>query len=200
MARDPYRRNRQGPAPITTSLSKGRIVTTILAPTTQASTADQTIETLATYVVKHGNDVGGEHQRAMLLAAVLRRLFDVTAEHAIHLAKRDAFDPRVKAAGQACEEILDRVRRAHLAAQSSDWTPQPGDTVTWNDHDGVWTVTGYEDDDTVWLRLQRDPAAPTTPAGTFADYLTSTSADVHFGPLVAIADLRPFEAAAEVTV
>jgi hypothetical protein len=26
-----------------------------------------------------------------------------------------------------------------------------GDTVTWQGHDGVWIVDGYEDDEHVWL-------------------------------------------------
>lgn len=178
-------------------------MTPILAPATadHVSTADQTIELLATYVDKHSLDVGGEHQRAMLLAAILRRLFDITPDHAIHLARRDAFDPRVKVAGQAAGELLDRVRRTRLTAQSGPWTPQTGDTVTWNGIDGAWTIQGYEDDDTVWIARTDVRMVPTIgrTSGGMVDLAGWQDRPEH-EELVAIADLRPFEATAEVTV
>lgn len=177
-------------------------MSTILAPTTQPSTAsvaDQLIELLATYVDKHGNDTGGEHQRAMLLAAILRRLFDLTPEHAIHLAKRDAHDDRVKAAGQARDEILDRIRRARLTAQSSAWTPQPGDTVTWAGQ--PWIVQDWEDDDTVWIHRPDARTFPTIarPGSGLAD-LAGWREEPEHAELVAVAELLPADTAAEVTV
>lgn len=172
-------------------------MTPILAPTTPVGTADQMVEALATYVDEHSGDIGGNHQRTMLLVALLVRLFDVTAEQANDLA-RNGYDDRVRAAGQARDEILTQVERARYAAEQA-WTPNTGDTVTWNGHDGVWTITSLEDDDHAWLRLQRVPGALSTMADTFADYLARTSPDIHFGPLAAIADLRPANTAAEVT-
>lgn len=94
-------------------------MTPILAPTTlasPASTADRIVETLAAYVDEHSGDAGGGHQRTMLLASLLVVLFDTPANEAIELAEHDAFDERVRAAGQARDEILDRVHRARLTA------------------------------------------------------------------------------------
>jgi len=167
-------------------------VTTILAPaTTATSTADQIINVLATYADEHQLDTGGGHQRTMLLAALIVRLFELPAHEAIDLARHDAYDERVTAAAQAMDEALDRARRARQAAE---WTPQRGDAVIWtkDDHNHVWKITAFEDDQHVWLR-HRD--TPNTAASTFADHLISQGC--HFGPLAAIADLRPFEDDAE---
>jgi hypothetical protein len=88
-------------------------VTTILAP----STADQLIETLAVYVDEHSLDSGGSHQRTMLLAACIVRLFDVSPGEAIDLARNDPFDERVSAAADAREELLDLARRLRENAE-----------------------------------------------------------------------------------
>lgn len=167
---------------------------TILAsttPATQLSTADQPNELIATYVDEHSCDAGGGHMHTMLLAALIVRLFDVTTVHAIHLAKHAPHDDRVKVAGRAKTELLDRIRRTRLAARSSTWRPQNGDSVTWTGHNGVWTVAEQEDEDTVWLRADHG----STPGGTFLDHLASEHVS---GCLVAVAELRP--ATAEVTV
>ncbi|TDD45402.1 hypothetical protein E1286_24095 [Nonomuraea terrae] len=176
-------------------------MTTILAPATadKVSTADQIIETLATYVDEHNLDNGGGHQNTMLLAALITRLFDVTPREAIDLAKNDAFDPRVKVAGQARNHILTRAQGARLAAEQ--WTPTDGDTVTWNGIDGIWIVRGYEDDDTVWIHRPDVRMVPTIGrnGGGMVDLAGWRDEPAH-EELVAIADLRPFEVAAGVTV
>lgn len=92
-------------------------MTSILAnQQTNCEFADQIITTLATYVDEHSGDSGGSHQRTMLLAAIIRRLFDVAPDEAIDLARNAPYDARVSAAADAREEILDRVQRARLAA------------------------------------------------------------------------------------
>ncbi|MEV0382846.1 hypothetical protein [Nonomuraea sp. NPDC050643] len=166
---------------------------TNVSQTPEPCAADQVIETLAVYADQHGCDTGGGHQNTMLLAAILRRLFDLTPHHAIHLAQHAPYDERVRAASQAKTELLDRIRRDRLTAQSSAWTPQPGDAVTWDGRNGVWTVVEWEDDDTVWLRIDHGSA----PDGTFLDHLASEHVS---GCLVSVAELRPATTAAEVTV
>ncbi len=91
-------------------------MTTILAP---ATTADRLTETLATYVNEHSCDSGGGHQRTMLLAALITRLFDVEADEAIDLARNAPYDERVCVASDAREELLDRARRARENAEYS---------------------------------------------------------------------------------
>jgi hypothetical protein len=173
-------------------------VTTILAPAATAenvSTADQIIEALAVYVDEHSGDTGGGHQRTMLLAALIVRLFDVTPRKAIDLAHKDAFDPRVKVAGQARDHILDRVHRARLTAQDDAWTPEPGDTVIWADQD--WIVQGWEDDDTVWIHRPDARIFPTigrTSSGLVD--LAGWREEPEGSELVAVADLRPADAVA----
>ncbi|MET8864626.1 hypothetical protein ABZW11_16950 [Nonomuraea sp. NPDC004580] len=146
-------------------------MTPILAPatTTNTSTADQIIEALASYHDEHAMALGGDHQRTMLLAALIVRLFDTPASQAIDLARNDAFDDRVRAASDALTEALDRARRTRLALES--WTPRVGDRVTHTGTDGTWIITAFEDDDTAWIAR---PDAPTSPTiGRATDGLTN---------------------------
>lgn len=172
----------------------------IMAP--PASTADRVIETIAAYVDEHSLDTGGGHQRTMLLAALISRLFDLPASEAIDLARNDAFDERVKVAGQARDHILDRVRHRREAAEySNEWTPKRGDTVTWNGHDGAWVVRGYEDDHTVWIHRPNVPMTPTVgPADSGMAEVGGWLDEPSFCDLAPVAELRPVETAAEVTL
>ncbi|MEU8362363.1 hypothetical protein AB0C27_40725 [Nonomuraea sp. NPDC048882] len=169
--------------------------------TSEMSAADQVIMTLAIYADEHSCDIGGGHQSTVLLAALLHRLFDITPHHAIHLAKHAPHDDRVKAAGQARTEILDRIEHTRLAAQDNPWTPQTGDTVTHNGTDGTWIFQQWEDDDTAWIHR---PDARTFPAiGRAGSGLTDLAGwrdEPEESVLVAVAELRPANTAAEVAV
>ncbi|NUW45597.1 hypothetical protein [Nonomuraea rhodomycinica] len=84
--------------------------------------SDRITAALATYVDEHSSDAGGGHQRTMLLAAQIARLFNVTPGQAIDLAKHDPYDDRVKAASQARDEALARARHAR---ENADYDVTP---------------------------------------------------------------------------
>lgn len=75
------------------------------------------LETLATFTYVHERDLGGNLLRTALLAQILTDRLGLDADEAIDLATRDAFDDRVRAASFEAEELIDRVRRAVLAAE-----------------------------------------------------------------------------------
>src|SRR5690606_41765158 len=84
-ARGPPRCNGTGPRPAITTLERTRIVTTILAPpTTATSTADQIINVLPTYADEHQLDTRGGHPRTMPPAALIGRLSDLPVPRARH--------------------------------------------------------------------------------------------------------------------
>jgi hypothetical protein len=168
-------------------------VNAIMAP--PASTADRVIETLATYLNEHSADAGGGHQRTMLIAALISRLFDITPTQAVELARGDAFDDRVKVAERALTEILSRVQT------TGHRTPAPGEVVVRDSYDGVWIVRGYEDDDTVWIHRPDVPMTPTVgPADSGMAEVGGWLDEPSVCDLAPVAELRPVETAAEVTL
>ncbi|WP_049568754.1 hypothetical protein [Nonomuraea sp. SBT364] len=174
-------------------------MTTILAPATaDTSPTDQLIETWAWYTAEHQLDTGGQHLRAALVAVLLTRLFDLPADQAADLAWNGG-DERVHVASDACEEMLDRIRRAQLTAQYKAWTPAKGDTVTWNGVPGTWIVGGYEDDDSVWIHRPDARMVPTVGRTDGMVDLASYRREPEHEECVAVADLRPV-ATTEVTV
>ncbi|MEV0382304.1 hypothetical protein [Nonomuraea sp. NPDC050643] len=81
------------------------------------------LETLAAYTQANALDTGGGHLRTALLAAVLVDRHEVDPGEAIALARYDAFDSRVREAGNEVERLIKEARRAVLAAEMGEEVP-----------------------------------------------------------------------------
>jgi hypothetical protein len=73
--------------------------------------AGRILDVAAAYAAEYHLDRGGQHLRTLLLAVLIADANPgLTADEAIELAARDAFDPRVEAASEAADALFDRAQ------------------------------------------------------------------------------------------
>ncbi|WP_327088566.1 hypothetical protein OIE66_40665 [Nonomuraea sp. NBC_01738] len=92
---------------------------------------ERVLDTLAAYVVDHSLDVGGVHQRNMLLAAILAHRHGVDPGNAIDLARNSTCDDRVRDASAVAERLIKAAQRR---ADADDYGQAPAEPVTGGQH------------------------------------------------------------------
>ncbi|MFG1963179.1 hypothetical protein [Nonomuraea sp. NPDC049028] len=75
------------------------------------------LKAMAAHTYLFMNAEGGNRLRTQLLAGVLALRNAISAKQALHLALNNAFDPRVKTAGDEVERLIEQARRAAHAAE-----------------------------------------------------------------------------------
>jgi hypothetical protein len=85
----------------------------LVAPTPQTSILD----TVAAYAEIHCMDTAGPALRTAVLAGLLTRDHQLPARDAVELARRSAFDYRVRAAGRDADQLIEQAEKRRLAEQ-----------------------------------------------------------------------------------
>ncbi|MFC4006538.1 hypothetical protein ACFOY2_04855 [Nonomuraea purpurea] len=83
----------------------------------QSGGAVRPLGTLALYTYLYRPDSGGGHLRTALLAQILTDQHGIVPDEAIELARLDAFDERVRAAGSEADRLIADAERKALAAE-----------------------------------------------------------------------------------